>query len=121
MTNSVQSGQSWLRFIFFNGSFVVMNYQFVNGLMFTIAGILAAQNRRADVRVCPSDPDGLKSAAFHPRESLKRAYSRLSRQPISLARSSPTCSRRSRSCAAGDAGGTVQRPPPEANRYRQGS
>ena len=31
----------------FNGSFVVMNYQFVNGLLFTIAGILAAQNRRA--------------------------------------------------------------------------
>jgi O-antigen ligase len=30
-----------------NGSFVVMNYQFVNGLLFTIAGILAAQNRRA--------------------------------------------------------------------------
>ena len=29
----------------FNGSFVVMNYQFVNGLLFTIAGILAAQNR----------------------------------------------------------------------------
>ncbi|MBZ5650147.1 MAG: O-antigen ligase family protein [Acidobacteriia bacterium] len=32
----------------FNGSFVVMNYQFVNGLVFTIAGILAAQNRQAD-------------------------------------------------------------------------
>jgi len=32
----------------FNGSFVVMNYQFVNGLLFTIAGILAAQNRQAD-------------------------------------------------------------------------
>ena len=31
-----------------NGSFVVMNYQFVNGLLFTIAGLLAAQNRRAD-------------------------------------------------------------------------
>ena len=31
----------------FNGSFVVMNYQFVNGLLFTIAGILAAQNRQA--------------------------------------------------------------------------
>jgi len=30
-----------------NGSFVVMNYQFVNGLLFTIAGMLAAQNRRA--------------------------------------------------------------------------
>jgi O-antigen ligase len=29
-----------------NASFVVMNYQFVNGLLFTLAGILAAQNRR---------------------------------------------------------------------------
>ena len=29
----------------FNGSFVVMNYQFVNGLLFSLAGILAAQNR----------------------------------------------------------------------------
>jgi O-antigen ligase len=30
----------------FNASFVVMSYQFVNGLLFTIAGMLAAQNRR---------------------------------------------------------------------------
>jgi len=29
-----------------NACFVVMNYQFVNGLLFTLAGILAAQNRR---------------------------------------------------------------------------
>ncbi|MFZ0803872.1 MAG: O-antigen ligase family protein [Terriglobales bacterium] len=29
-----------------NGCFVVMNYQFVNGLLFTLAGMLAAQNRR---------------------------------------------------------------------------
>ncbi len=29
-----------------NASFVVMNYQFVNGLLFTLAGLLAAQNRR---------------------------------------------------------------------------
>lgn len=29
-----------------NGSFVVMNYQFVNGLLFAIAGMLAAQNRQ---------------------------------------------------------------------------
>jgi O-antigen ligase len=29
-----------------NGSFVVMNYQFVNGFLFTLAGLLAAQNRR---------------------------------------------------------------------------
>jgi putative inorganic carbon (HCO3(-)) transporter len=28
-----------------NGSFVVMNYQFVNGFLFTVAGLLAAQNR----------------------------------------------------------------------------
>jgi O-antigen ligase len=34
----------------FNGSFVVMNYQFVNGLLFTVAGLLAAQNRQADAR-----------------------------------------------------------------------
>jgi len=31
----------------FNASFVVMGYQFVNGLLFTIAGMLASQNRRA--------------------------------------------------------------------------
>jgi O-antigen ligase len=30
-----------------HASFVVMNYQFVNGLLFTVAGVLAAQNRRA--------------------------------------------------------------------------
>ena len=35
-----------------NGSFVVMNYQFVNGLLFTIAGLLAAQNRRSDAQPC---------------------------------------------------------------------
>jgi len=32
-----------------NASFVVMNYQFVSGLLFTLAGILAAQNRRAEI------------------------------------------------------------------------
>lgn len=31
-----------------NSSFVVMNYQFVNGLVFTMAGMLAARNRRAN-------------------------------------------------------------------------
>jgi putative inorganic carbon (HCO3(-)) transporter len=31
-----------------NASFVVMNYQFVNGLLFTLAGLLAAQNRTAE-------------------------------------------------------------------------
>jgi O-antigen ligase len=30
-----------------NGTFVVMNYQFVNGFLFTLAGLLAAQNRRS--------------------------------------------------------------------------
>lgn len=30
-----------------NGTFVVMNYQFVNGLLFTMGGLLAAQNRRS--------------------------------------------------------------------------
>ena len=29
-----------------NASFVVMNYQFVNGFLFTMAGLLVAQNRR---------------------------------------------------------------------------
>jgi O-antigen ligase len=29
-----------------NGAFVVMNYQFVNGFLFTVAGLLVAQNRR---------------------------------------------------------------------------
>jgi O-antigen ligase len=33
-----------------NASFVVMNYQFVNGLLFTLAGMLAAQNRRMESR-----------------------------------------------------------------------
>jgi O-antigen ligase len=31
-----------------NAALVVMNYQFVNGLLFTLAGMLAAQRRRAD-------------------------------------------------------------------------
>jgi O-antigen ligase len=32
-----------------NACFVVMNYQFVNGLLFTLAGVLAAQNQRGRV------------------------------------------------------------------------
>ena len=32
-----------------NAALVVMNYQFVNGLLFTLAGMLAAQQRRASV------------------------------------------------------------------------
>jgi hypothetical protein len=35
----------------FNSCFVVMNYQFVNGLVFTIAGMLAAQNRQANAQL----------------------------------------------------------------------
>ena len=35
-----------------NAAVVGMSYQFVNGLLFTIAGMLAAQHRRA--KVCPS-------------------------------------------------------------------
>jgi hypothetical protein len=34
-----------------NGSFVVMNYQFVNGFLFSIAGMLAAQNRQSGAHV----------------------------------------------------------------------
>jgi hypothetical protein len=30
-----------------NAALVVMNYQFVNGLLFSMAGMLAAQQRRA--------------------------------------------------------------------------
>jgi O-antigen ligase len=38
-----------------NAAVVVMNYQFVNGLLFTMAGMLAAQRRRAaNERVSPS-------------------------------------------------------------------
>jgi O-antigen ligase len=38
-----------LMFVFLvNACFVVMNYQFVHGLLFTLAGILAAQNRRTE-------------------------------------------------------------------------
>jgi len=35
-----------------NAALVVMNYQFVNGLLFTMAGMLAAQQRRAAVEAC---------------------------------------------------------------------
>jgi O-antigen ligase len=39
---------------FVNASFVVMNYQFVNALLFTVAGILAGQNHRSSaLRKCP--------------------------------------------------------------------
>jgi O-antigen ligase len=32
-----------------NAAVVVMSYQFVNGILFTVAGILSAQRRRAEV------------------------------------------------------------------------
>jgi hypothetical protein len=32
-----------------NAATVVMSYQFVNGLLFTVAGMLAAQRRRLEV------------------------------------------------------------------------
>jgi O-antigen ligase len=35
---------------FLNGAFVVMNYQFVNGFLFALAGLLVAQNRRHEDR-----------------------------------------------------------------------
>ena len=35
-----------------NAALVVMNYQFVNGLLFTMAGMLAAQRRRAEEVAC---------------------------------------------------------------------
>lgn len=41
-----------------NAIFVVMNYQFVNGLLFTVAGILAYKDQastRADLCACPHD------------------------------------------------------------------
>jgi hypothetical protein len=31
---------------FLNGALVVMNYQFVNGFLFALSGLLVAQNRR---------------------------------------------------------------------------
>jgi O-antigen ligase len=38
-----------------NAALVVMNYQFVNGLLFTMAGMLAAQRRRAEESVVARD------------------------------------------------------------------
>ncbi len=35
-----------------NGAVVVMSYQFVNGLLYTIAGMLAAQRRRGEMQAC---------------------------------------------------------------------
>jgi hypothetical protein len=43
--------QKWPIFLgvyWVNAAVVVMSYQFVNGLLFSMAGMLAAQNRRAE-------------------------------------------------------------------------
>jgi putative inorganic carbon (hco3(-)) transporter len=48
-----------------NAAFVVMNYQFVNGLLFTLAGMLAAQRRRAEKEAAvqrAASPQGVFSA-----------------------------------------------------------
>ena len=37
-----------------NAAVVVMNYQFVNGILFTMAGMLAAQRRRTDAKLIPN-------------------------------------------------------------------
>jgi len=39
-----------------NAALVVMNYQFVNGLLFTMAGMLAAQRRRAEESAVARNP-----------------------------------------------------------------
>jgi putative inorganic carbon (hco3(-)) transporter len=46
-----------------NAALVVMNYQFVNGLLFTLAGMLAAQQRRA-TRDSECNPDRSVSPLF---------------------------------------------------------
>jgi O-antigen ligase len=48
-----------------NGGVVVMNYQFVNGLLFTMAGMLAAQRRRAltEIEDVPSSFQPLRRSA----------------------------------------------------------
>jgi len=46
----------WIVFVLvylINASFVVMNYQFVNGLLFTVAGMLAARKRRLQAQLIP--------------------------------------------------------------------
>jgi O-antigen ligase len=48
-----------------NACFVVMNYQFVNGLIFSIAGILAAQDRRLE-NFCPLKPSAMVHAHGYP-------------------------------------------------------
>lgn len=43
VSNAKDVGVAWV-----NAAMVVMSYQFVNGLLFTLAGMLAAQRRRAE-------------------------------------------------------------------------
>ena len=49
-----------------NAALVVMNYQFVNGLLFTMAGMLAAQRRRAVAEVPIAAPGGPNDAGDVP-------------------------------------------------------
>jgi len=48
-----------------NAAVVVMNYQFVNGLLFTMAGMLAAQQRR----VVKGVERGVRTSLRTPRDS----------------------------------------------------
>jgi hypothetical protein len=46
----------WIVFVLvylIKASFVVMNYQFVNGLLFTVAGMLAARRRQLQAKLIP--------------------------------------------------------------------
>jgi O-antigen ligase len=48
-----------------NASFVAMNYQFVNALLFSMAGMLAAQRRRAEMACfSPCSPSSSDSDTF---------------------------------------------------------
>jgi O-antigen ligase len=48
-----------------NASVVVMNYQFVNGLLFVLAGMLVAQRRRTNTN--------LERKAIHPRKAIRNS------------------------------------------------
>lgn len=47
-----------------NGLFVVMNYQFVNGYLFTLAGVLAGQDHRQDRTPAPVTSDRRRQSDF---------------------------------------------------------
>jgi putative inorganic carbon (hco3(-)) transporter len=57
-----------------NATVVVMNYQFVNGLLFTLAGMLAAQNRRAlrekDSETVASPGEPFAQASMWPKSHI---------------------------------------------------